>query len=137
MKVFFDTNVYVAEALLGGAAEQMVAATVATRGRIFVSSYVLDETQRVLNDKLGCSRRLGYLTRERACRRATVVAPPASRHSVPSDPADSPVLHAALAAGVDFLVTNDRHLLSLNPYESLRIISMADYFDMLKNEGRL
>ena len=28
MKVFFDTNVYVAEALLGGAAEQMLDATV-------------------------------------------------------------------------------------------------------------
>ena len=27
MKVFFDTNVYVAEALLGGAAERMLEAT--------------------------------------------------------------------------------------------------------------
>ncbi len=32
MKVFFDTNVYVAEALLGEGAEAMVAATVRARG---------------------------------------------------------------------------------------------------------
>jgi hypothetical protein len=41
MKVYFDTNVYVAEALLGGAAELMVAATSAARWRILSSEYVL------------------------------------------------------------------------------------------------
>lgn len=38
MKVFFDTNVYVAEALLVGAAEQIVIATIEARWRIFTSS---------------------------------------------------------------------------------------------------
>jgi len=52
MKVFFDTNVYVAEALLGGAAERIVAATLEARWRIFSSDYVLDETERVLGEKL-------------------------------------------------------------------------------------
>ena len=47
MKVFFDTNVYVAEALLGSAAEQLVAATVNAQWRGFCSGYVLDETERV------------------------------------------------------------------------------------------
>ena len=48
MKVFFDTNVYVAEAILGGAAEQMVRATLDARWRIYFSQQVLDETGRVL-----------------------------------------------------------------------------------------
>jgi predicted nucleic acid-binding protein len=39
MKVFFDTNVYVAEALVGGAAERLVAATISARWRIFSSTY--------------------------------------------------------------------------------------------------
>ena len=65
MKVFFDTNVYVAEALLGGAAEKMVAATIAARWRIFSSGYVLEETQRVFTEKLGFSRPFAQLTRER------------------------------------------------------------------------
>jgi len=137
MKVFFDTNVYVAEALLGGAAEQMVAATIAARWRIFSRGYVLDETQRVLTKKFGFSRRFGRLTRERARRRASLVVPPASRHSVPQDPADSPVLRAALAAGADLFVTNDTHLLALNPFQGLRIISMTEYFNMLVNEGHI
>ena len=78
MKVFFDTNVYVAEALLGGAAEQMLAATLEAGWRVFSSDYVLDETERVLIEKLGFSRRFGYLTRERVRRRINPVRPPAS-----------------------------------------------------------
>ena len=77
MKVFFDTNVYVAEALLGGAAEQMVAATIQAKWRILCSDYVLDEAQRVLTEKLGFSQRFGQLTRQRCRRRANLVASPA------------------------------------------------------------
>jgi hypothetical protein len=77
MRVFFDTNVYVAEALLGGAAELMVGATIQARWRILSSGYVLDETQRVLTEKFGFSQRYGHLTRKRIQRRATLINPPA------------------------------------------------------------
>jgi predicted nucleic acid-binding protein len=134
MKIFFDANVYIAEALLGGSAERMVAATIAARWRVFCSSHLLHETDRVLAEKLGFSRRLAHLVRVRIRRRSTHVPLPASRHAVSSDPADSPILRAALAAGVDYLVNNDKHLPALNPYESLRTVSMTDYFDLLANE---
>ena len=51
------------------------------------------------------------------------------------DPADSPILRAALEAGADYLVTNDRHLLDLDPHEGLRIISMSAYYEILQHEG--
>ena len=46
MKIFFDTNVYVAEALLGEVAEEMLAATERASWRIYVSTYVVDELER-------------------------------------------------------------------------------------------
>ena len=55
MKVFFDTNVYVAESLLGDAAERMVVATQKLKWRVFVSEYLLQEVERVLIDYLGFS----------------------------------------------------------------------------------
>lgn len=137
MKVFFDTNIYVAEALLGAAAEQMLHATEKARWRMFCNSYVLDEIERVLVDRLGFSSRFGMLTREHIRRRATLVKTPASRHVVPADPADSPILSAAIAAGADLLVTNDSHLLAMTPYQGLRVISMADYFQLLIEQGHL
>lgn len=135
MKVFFDTNVWIAEALLGEAAERLIEATSKAAWRIYSSSHVLAETERVLEERLGCNRRLAVLTRKRIQRRAAVVEPNPSRHQVPEDPADSPILQAALAAGVDYLVSNDAHLIHLSPYEGLRIVTMSEYRDVLKTHG--
>ncbi len=137
MKVFFDTNVYVAEALLGQEAQRLVDATVAATWRIYTSGYPLDELERVIADKLGFPRRLAVLTRQRVLRRATLVEPAASRHVVVADPADTPILCAALAAGADFLVSNDTHLLALDPCESLRIVSMTHYLQLLQTRGHI
>jgi uncharacterized protein len=137
MKVFFDTNVYVAEALLGDAAARMLEATSAASWRILSSSHVLAEIERVIVERLGCSRRFAILTRRRVRCRATLVEPVPSRHQVPADPGDSPILQAALAAGADFLVTNDADLLSLSPYEGLRILSMSDYYRLLQDRRLL
>ena len=137
MKIFFDTNVYVAEALLGEVAEEMVAATQQASWRIYASTYLLDELERVMTEQLGFSRHFALLSRTRLIRRANLIEPGPSRHAVATDAKDTPILRAALAAGADYLVTNDRHLLDLDPYEGLHIVSMTHYRQVLVNEGLL
>ena len=136
MKVFFDTNVYVAETLLGAAAASMIAATLKARWRVYVSRYLLEELGRVLTEELGFARRLAVLSQRRVLRRSTVVEAGGSAQ-VPQDPKDSPILQAAIGCSADCLVTNDRHLLSLDPCEGLRIMSMTDYHELLRQEGLL
>ena len=135
MKIFFDTNVYVAEALLGDAAAEIVAATERASWRIYASVYLLDELERVMTEELECSSRLAALSRRRIIRRSEMVEPGTSRHGVSADVKDTPILCAAIDAGVDYLVTNDRHLLDLNPYEGLRIVSMTEFYGILVAEG--
>lgn len=85
-----------------------------------------------------CHRSFALLTRRRAGRRAILVEPArSSRHRVPGDPDDSPILQAALAAGADYLVTNDTDLLALAGYEGLRILSMSDYYRLLEDRQLL
>jgi putative PIN family toxin of toxin-antitoxin system len=134
MKVFFDTNVYVAEALLGKGAARIMAGMKRGRHRIYVNGYVLDEIVHVLVDYLGFSKRLASLTRRKVRLRAAQIEGH-SKARVPDDPKDSPVLKAALACGAHYLVSNDRHLLSLDPYESLRIVSMEQFLDILHARG--
>ena len=136
MKIFFDTNVYIAEAILGGGAERMLDATRRASWRAFCCRTILDEVRRVL-EGLGFSKRLAILTQARIIRRAVLVEPGASRKHVPQDPNDSPILVAALAAGVDYLVSNDAHLLALDPCDGMRIISMDAYYRLLIDEGLL
>jgi putative PIN family toxin of toxin-antitoxin system len=135
MKVFFDTNVYVSEALDGRASIEMIRATQRAGWRIQCSDYVLAEVRRVLVEVMGFSAALAGKSVDLTTRRAHFVTASPSRHQVPGDSNDSPILNGAMAGGADYLVTNDRHLLSLNPYEGIRIISMTAYYDLLVNEG--
>ena len=137
MKVFLDTNVYVAEALLGETAEALVEATRRAGWRIVANAHVLDEVRRVLVEYLGFAPRLATLTHQRILRRSTLVEPASSQHVVPGDPQDNPILQSTIRAGCDYLVTNDHHLLALHPYQGLRIVSMAEYHAVLTAEGLL
>jgi predicted nucleic acid-binding protein len=87
--------------------------------------------------RLGFPQRLASLSQDRIRRRSILVAPPSSRHAVPRDPQDSPILRAALACGADYLVTNDQHLLELDPYEGLAIVSMDRYLQIIRERGLL
>ena len=77
------------------------------------------------------------LSRLRVLHRAQLLEAGTSRHVVPQDAADSPILRAALAAGADYLVTNGRHLLELDPYEGIEIVSMDRYLGILEEQGLL
>jgi putative PIN family toxin of toxin-antitoxin system len=135
MKVLFDTNVYVAEALLGEFTGAVLDATFRYGGRVYTCDRILDEIERVLADDLEFSGRLAKLARQRCARRAIRISARPSRHQVPDDPDDSPILQAAIDAGVDYLVTSDQHLLVLNPYHGVRILSITDYHRMLVEAG--
>jgi putative PIN family toxin of toxin-antitoxin system len=137
MKIFFDTNVYVSEALLGEFASDLIAAVKKAGWRVYASQYLLGECERVVQEKLGFSKRFAVLTRQRIMRRTTLVEPGESRHIVPSNTNDGPILRAALESGVDYLVTNDAHLLALHPYEGLRIVSMKTFRQLMVDEGLL
>jgi predicted nucleic acid-binding protein len=137
MKVFFDTNVYVAEALLSDAAIAMIAATERAGWRIFSSEFVLDELVRVLAEYRHCPPRFASRTRRHVLRRCHLVVPAPSKHQVPGDPKDSPILAGAITASVDYLISNDTHLLALDPYEAVRIVSMSAYYNLLVHDGLL
>jgi len=41
------------------------------------------------------------------------------------------------AASVEYLVTNETHLLDLSPFEGMRIVSMSEYYRLLQDRGLL
>ena len=99
MKILFDTNVYVSEAMRGRTATLIIQATERAGWRIYASTYFLDELERVISEKLGFSRRLAILSRQRVIRQSIIAEPGTSRHLVPGDPNDSPILKCAYSLG--------------------------------------
>lgn len=131
-----DSNVYIAEALLGRAARNLFRGTLRAKWRIYTSAYVIEEVAHVIVDDLGFSKRFASLTQQRIAQRAVMVKSKRAVH-VPRDRKDSPILQTALTCGAHYLVSNDRHLLQLDPFESLRIVSMADYHRVLEDHGHI
>jgi predicted nucleic acid-binding protein len=76
-------------------------------------------------------------TRKKRSLGLTSYRKPARQSPAEDTPDDSPILRAALTASVDYLVTNDPHLLDLSPYEGLRNVSMSAYYRLLHAEGLL
>jgi predicted nucleic acid-binding protein len=58
---------------------------------------------------------------------AEIVEPAETPRVVPGDPEDDKLVAVALAAGADALVTNDRHLLALDPHGSLRVLRPSEF----------
>jgi uncharacterized protein len=50
--------------------------------------------------------------------------------AVESDPKDSVIVACALQANADYLVTGDRHLLSLGEYAGIRIVTPRQFLDL-------
>jgi putative PIN family toxin of toxin-antitoxin system len=59
----------------------------------------------------------------------TAVEPKVKLHVVNQDAADNKILECALAAGVDVIVTGDKHLLSLGKFKRTKILTPREFFD--------
>jgi putative PIN family toxin of toxin-antitoxin system len=135
VKVLFDSNVHISDAIYGGAASRAVTATVEARWRIFVCDTILDEVFHVLRTKFNRSKGFAHATVQALRDMAEIADERESRHQVPGDPSDTPILHAAIGAGVDYLVTGDSKILAINRVEGVRIINLTDYLHMLQYHG--
>jgi uncharacterized protein len=60
---------------------------------------------------------------------------PELRGAVPLDPKDDPIVATAVKAKADYLVTGDRkHLLALETYESIRIVTPRQFLELLRSD---
>jgi putative PIN family toxin of toxin-antitoxin system len=55
--------------------------------------------------------------------------------AVPTDPADEKVLACAVEAGADLIVSGDRHLLALDTYRPIPILTVRQFLERLHQEA--
>ena len=63
-----------------------------------------------------------------------VVEPQVRLEVVERNATDNKFLECALAGEADFIVSGDRHLLSLQEYEGIRILKISQFVRELENE---
>jgi predicted nucleic acid-binding protein len=52
-----------------------------------------------------------------------------------SDEPDNRIIECAIEAKADYIVTGDKHLLTLKKSQNITILRLSDFFEILKNQG--
>jgi putative PIN family toxin of toxin-antitoxin system len=136
VRVVFDTNIYVsAVGIPGGRAEEAYLGVLRGRFELFTSVPILTEATAVLQSKFDWVEEEAREFVHVISRVATVVRT-TSRLRVIDDEPDNRILECAIDAPADFIVTGDRHLLSLGTYKGVRLIRLADFLERLAGSER-
>ena len=75
-----------------------------------------------------------YLERVLALLEEAEVVEPQEKLTICRDPADDKFFQCALAGGAEFIVTEDKHILAVGEYQTVRSISAADFIARLSSE---
>jgi uncharacterized protein len=131
VRIVLDTNVVLSALLWRGTPYRLLDA-IRQRGevRLFTSPALLDELADVLT-RPSATKRLAIIGRTARevladyVEAVEVVEPEHVPRVVPDDADDDQVIAAALAAGVDLIVSGDADLLSMGSHQGIPIITAA------------
>jgi putative PIN family toxin of toxin-antitoxin system len=132
MRVVIDTNIWISGLLWRGAPWRLLRQAEQGKIELCVTPPMLSELAVVLSyERL--QRRIAQLgsTSEElvayALSLATVFEAPQGEPIVAADPDDDIFLHCAAAAGASCVVSGDRHLLDLEQYQQIPILSVNEF----------
>lgn len=125
-RIVVDTDCLVAAAYAKGSASRRVLEA-CLRGEVLalVSPDLQQEYEYILSRAVR-GRDFGG-TLQQFLAKAEQVHPSKTPRVVPDDPTDDKLVTAALAGRADALVSNDRHLLGLDPYGELRVVRPTEF----------
>jgi hypothetical protein len=141
MNVVLETNVLVSALLSrSGPPAEIVRRWEAGQFEVLLSPVLLQEVERALRyprvaDRLSWSEetRQAFLRRLGAV--AVLVDPDFQLEILAEDPDDNRVVECALTGGAAFIITGDQHLLGLEEYAGIVILSPAGFLAFLDQEA--
>lgn len=133
MRVVADTNVLVSAFLWTGLPHRVLRLAESRDITLYTSPTLIEELSGVLVRPRFAPRlqRLRVAAEELVAAYlalAHVILPPSITPTILEDPDDDAVLACALAAEAAYLISGDLHLLTLQAYRSIRIVSPATFF---------
>ena len=124
MKVVLDTNVVVSAILFGGTPRIILEAAFEGAIQAFISDQMIEELESVLTrPRFGLNKRIVQNIINEITNIAEWIEPKRSCKIIKDDPSDDMMLDCAIEAKVDCIVTGDNHLLALNEFEGIAIVT--------------
>ncbi len=128
VRVTADTNVLVS-GLIYRRGKPFELLRMALEGEISLaaSQPIIEEALEVLGRKFGVPDEALPAYEGVIRQAARTVQPAVQLEVVEADPDDNKIVECAVSAGSEFIVTGDKHLLRMGMYDSIQIVTVADF----------
>jgi len=131
-RVVCDTNILVSALIFpGGSPDKAIELARIGEIELFVSPSILDEFKRVLKEKFGYNQGEIKQRIDRITSIATIVNPQEKLSVISQDEADNRIVECATKANADFIVSGDKHLLSLKEFKKIRIVQAVELISIV------
>jgi putative PIN family toxin of toxin-antitoxin system len=131
VKVVLDTNILVSGLLWRGAPYRCLLAVRAGLADLVISQPILDELRRVLVTKFHHTAEEAEEAATFVRESATMVEIPGQLRVVRDDAEDDKFIETAQVAGANYVVSGDRHLLTLGAHAGISVIGARTFLDTL------
>lgn len=128
-KVVLDTNIFLSAIIFGGIPRKILELGIDDQITIYTSPGILLETAQKLKDKFQWSREEIVYTIQATRDISKIIIPDISLQVVTADPEDNKIVELAVAAGVEWMITGDNHLLKLQEYQHILIRTPRDFWE--------
>lgn len=137
-KVVLDTNTLISGILWDGNEARVIEEAENNKVQLFISQKLLQELEGVLKREKFTRKLEGKeSTVEQAVGKialiATLIEPAKKINIIKDDPDDNRVLECAVTARADVIISGDKHLLKLQTYSGIDIMSARDFLS--REEG--
>jgi len=130
VRVVFDTNIWISAFLFGGKPKRVIDLAL-DKGQIFCSIYILEEMRVVLKEDFNLPQaKIEELT-EAILDIADIVRLTGDFKDFTADPKDNPIIETAIVAKANYLVTGDKHILSLRQFGKIQLITISQFLKKL------
>ena len=137
VRVTLDTNVIISGLYGAGNPLSLLAAAEAGSIRLKISPAILAEVADVLQrEKFGWTAAEARAATEWLSEIADVVEPKQTVDIIKNDPDDNRILECALASRSDFIVSGDKHLLTVRAFQGMPIVKVAEFMQIMQSRGR-
>jgi len=136
MKITVDTNVLISATFWYGDSYRVIEAVEQKKISLILSEDIIEEYRGVLGyeeikEKIRNTNLATKQSVQKIVSLARIVIPTRKINVVHDDPDDNRIIECAVAGNVNYLITQDRHLLKLKEFEGIKILTPHDFLRLI------
>ena len=133
LKVVLDTNIFVSSIFWKkGNPHKVVELALDKKIHVFTSLEILQELEKVLRRDFEEPEEMIQRQISLILEYSTVINPSVKINIVADDPEDNKIIECAISCDADYIVTGDKHLLDLDEYRRIKIVTARKFTEIIR-----